>query len=71
MLAKNRGLGWGWGVGVLTNMEEAPLQQFRRVTRGTPSSLLPSAASTYPQADLWAQVRDKVVLASGLGGAEC
>lgn len=31
----------------------------------------PLKPSTYPQADLWAQVRDKVVLASGLGGAEC
>ena len=36
-------------------------------TKQAGSPLLPS---TDPQADLWAQVRDKVVLAGGLEGAE-
>ena len=71
MLAKNRGLGWGWGGGPdqhggSTIAAISPSDQ--GVTKQPGSPLQPS---TYPQADFWAQVRDKVVLASGLGGAEC
>lgn len=64
------GLGLGGGVpdqhGGSTIAAISPSDQGDTKQPGSP--LQPSI---YPQADFWAQVRDKVVLASGLGGAEC
>ena len=63
--------GWGWGVGGPDQHGGSSIAAVPASDQGdTKQPASPRLPSTYPQAAMWAHVRDKVVLAGGLEGAE-